>query len=217
MVFDETLSKLGGTLHPLTVDEKPVLGQWFWASLLLWILWTGIEGTPSSQDLSTNPSGLRFQWEFVGGRPIWMVRWNLRNCLEPGQLWAYRFTEEHGAQQIWDPWHRIIEYSLLVLCESKPCRTVRPRRGFHGYINSLFQVNKWLFLEKWGALQKVILSMVLKQSDTCHAVFGWSRFSHILSGLCVFIIKVEESPVGWNSDAPKLSCCMNSHMFISLG
>lgn len=192
--------------------KKPVLGQWFWASSSCGSCERELKVPHHHRTFLQTPSGLRFQWEFVGGRPIWMVRWNLRNCLEPGQLWAYRFTEEHGAQQIWDPWHRIIEYSLLVLCESKPCRTVPPRRGFHGYINSLFQLNKWegdnpsweVFLEKWGALQQVILSMVLKQSDTCHAFFWWSRVSHILSGLRVFIIKVEESPVGWNSDAPKL-------------
>lgn len=30
-------------------------------------------------------------------------------------------------------------------------------------------------------MQKVIMSMVLKQSDTCQACFGWSRFSMIFT------------------------------------
>ena len=215
-LFDETLSKLGGTLHPLTVDEKTCFGTVILGLLLLWILWTGIEGTPSSQDLSENPQWAEISVGIWGGGGLfeWSVEtfgtvWNLGNC---EHIVLQKNMELNKYETL-----GIESWNIRCLCCVNPSHVelCGPGEDFMVtwcYMNSLFQLNKWegdnpsweVFLEKWGALQQVILSMVLKQSDTCHAFFWWSRVSHILSGLRVFIIKVEESPVGWNSDAPKL-------------
>jgi len=158
--------------------KKPVLGQWFWVSSSCGSCERELKVPHHHRTFLKLPMGRNFSGNLWGGRPIWMVRWNLRNCLEPGQLWAYRFTEEHGAQQIWDPWHRIMEYSLLVLCESKPCRTVRPRRGFHGYMMlHEFTVS----VEQVGGRQSILRSVFgkVRSLATSHLEHGFEAVRYM--------------------------------------
>ena len=71
-----------------------------------------------------------------------------------------------------------MEYSLLVLCESKPCRTVRPRRGFHGYMMlHEFTVS----VEQVGGRQSILRSVFgkVRSLATSHLEHGFEAVRYM--------------------------------------
>lgn len=97
-----------GHHHTLQLWEN----EWHWmmndsAYLLTWFkLWINC-GFPRNH-----------RWETLGhhgpSRLVRMVRRNLRNCVEPGKLRAYRPTEKPGDLQIWDSWRIVLWWGHMV-------------------------------------------------------------------------------------------------------